>query len=122
MRELSEFLTEQEIYILEHHPAMSYKAVAEYLNISEKRVSRMNAEIKRKIQLEKKREQAELLGETPVTLTLKRKDLCVLERSLSEYICTMLSYPQKDRESEPDYPIALRLETEIRDILKQTKK
>lgn len=39
MRERSEFLTDREIFVLDHHPIMSYRAISAEIGISRQRVS-----------------------------------------------------------------------------------
>ena len=125
MREYNEFLTEREIFILKHHPAMTYKAIGiELGGISAARVRQLKAHSERLIRQEKSREQAEEREQTPVTFTLRRKDLWVIIRGLKT-LQTNLLRPYADMrrkeenlEEDPDYQIAENLIQKLRDILK----
>ena len=124
MRELSEFLTDREIFVLEHHPSMSYKTIGEELGISQERVRQLKVYAERKIRDEKRREQAEARGQLPVTLTLRRKDLWVIIRGLEAHQVELLR-PKADQrrnketlEEDPDYQLAEKLIQDIREILK----
>ena len=125
MRERNEFLTEREIFVLDHHPAMSYKAIGEELGISQERVRQLKVYAERKIRDEKRREQAAARGQVPVTLTLHRKDLWVIIRGL-QALQSVLLRPMIDQrrnketlEEDPDYQLAEKLIQDLMEILKQ---
>lgn len=124
MRERSEFLTDREIFVLDHHPAMSYKTIGEELGISQERVRQLKVYAERKIRDEKRREQAAARGQLPVTLTLRRKDLWVIIRGLQAHQANLLR-PMADQrrnkenmEEDPDYQLAEKLVQNLREILK----
>ena len=124
MREYSEFLTDREIFVLDHHPTMSYRAISEELGISPERVRQLKVYAERKIRDEKRREQAAARGQLPVTLTLRRKDLWVIIRGLEAHLAELLS-PMADQrrkkenlEVDPDYHLAEVLIQDLREILK----
>ena len=59
MRELREFLTEREIYVLKNYPAMTYKAIGVELGISPERVRQLKVHAERMIREEKRQKLAE---------------------------------------------------------------
>ena len=75
MRDYSEFLTEREIFIIQNHPAMSYKAIAEKFGVSPERVRQIKVYAQRQIQKERARDEAHARALEPVQLTLRRKDV-----------------------------------------------
>lgn len=127
MREHNEFLTEREIFVLNHHPAMSYKAIGEVLGISKERVRQLKVYAERKILDEKRREQTEARGQLPVTLTLRRKDLWVIIRSLEEHRMRLKKSKadlrfKKDISlvEDPDVKVAEELIHTLKDVLSIT--
>ena len=124
MRERSEFLTDREIFVLDHHPTMSYRAIGEELGVSPERVRQLKVYAERKIRDEKRREQTAARGQLPVTLTLRRKDLWVIIRGLEAHQSELLR-PWADQrrnkenlEEDPDYHLAENLIQNLREILK----
>lgn len=62
MKDLHEFLSEREIYIVENHPAMTYSRLAVELGITANRVAQIKTAAMRKIREEKNRETARARG------------------------------------------------------------
>ena len=124
MKEHSEFLTERELFILEHHSAMSYKAIGLYLGISRERARQLKVCAERKIREEKRREQAEAIGQIPVTLTLRRNQLWVLIRGLEAHQSNLLRPDQRrnqaNLEKDPDLELTKQLICTLTNILKSS--
>lgn len=116
MRERSEFLTEREIFVLENHPAMSYKAIATELGLSHERVRQLKMHAERMIREEKEREQREARNQLPVAITIKRKDLWVIYRSLCEYRHQLWMKKKPDMRRKED-SVKVDLDFEIVDRL-----
>lgn len=55
MRELTEFLTDREIFVLENWPARTYKAIGQDLGVSPERVRQIRVKAERKIREENRR-------------------------------------------------------------------
>lgn len=89
MRHLSEFLGPREQYILENMQIKSCRELALELDLSTSRVAEIKRQAERKVRREKNREQLHPDNQKPVTLTLTKKDLYVLDRALAEYIVFM---------------------------------
>lgn len=116
MREYSEFLTEREIFILEHHPAMTYKAIGQELGISSERVRQLKYHAERMIREEKRREQAAARGQLPIMVILRRKDLWIVIRALKNYShhlviksADLRRKQEPDLKEDPDIQIAENL-------------
>ena len=115
MRELHEFLNDREIFVLQNHPAMSYKAIGEHFGISPERVRQIKAYAERKIRTEIRREQAAARALEPVTLTVQRREVHLLIRALNALYYPILTRAadqrRKDKEEHPDHqPIEQLLE------------
>ena len=52
MREYIEFLSDREIFVLQHHPAMSYKVIGEEWGVSPERVRQIKVYAQRKVRAE----------------------------------------------------------------------
>lgn len=123
MREYKDFLSEREIFILEHHPEMSYRAIGEQLGIGSERVRQIKVAALHKIKDEKRREQAAERNKLPVTLTIRRKDLFIIARGLDAHITNMrmvlADQRHKDKEAftDTDYERACELRSQIYDAL-----
>ena len=100
MRERNEFMTEREIFVLDHHPDMTYKAIGENLGISSSRVRQIKVHALRLLREEKRREQAAKQAQQPVTLTLKRKDLWILIRGLNALREQLLRQAKSDKQKQ----------------------
>ena len=125
MRERSEFLTDREIFVLDHHPAMSYKAISVELGISQERVRQLKVHAERMIRDEKRREQAAARGQIPITLTIHRKDLWVIIRGLqalqSDLLRPMADMRRKkgpNIDADPDLLLTEKLILDLKEILK----
>ena len=85
MRDLHDFLSEREIYILENHPDKPYAKLASELDITANRVGQIKRYAERKIREEKSAEARRDWGNQPLQLTLKRSDWLVIRRALNCY-------------------------------------
>lgn len=124
MRERSEFLTDREMFVLNHHPAMSYRAIGLELGISPERVRQIKAHAERRIREEERRELAEQRAQLPVTLTIRRADLTVIVRGLDSYRRDLLLVRANMRRKnpvdiDPELHLTEKLIQEFREILKQ---
>ncbi len=121
MKAYSEFLSEREIYILENHPAMSYRAIGEKFGIGQERVRQIKVAALRKVRQEKLREQAAERNKLPVTLNIRRKDLFIIIRSLDAHLRNIQQYradqrlKDPEKKSDPDYDRAM----ELRDLFRK---
>ena len=52
MKKRTEFLTDREIFVLEHYPAMTYRAIGQELGISQERVRQLRVHAERRIREE----------------------------------------------------------------------
>ena len=116
MRELSEILTERELYVLEHHPAMTYKAIAAEMGVTTERIRQIRVRAERKIREEKRRDQARERAAQPVTITIQRRELWLLFRALETYRVDILLRNKKGVEEDPDYSLTETLITKFRTI------
>ena len=66
MKDLQEFLSERELFVIENHPAMSYGKIGEQLGITGNRVAQIKTMALRKIREEKHREEAWKRGQQKV--------------------------------------------------------
>ncbi len=123
MKAYQEFLSEREIFILEHHPEMSYKAIGEELGIGPERVRQIKVAAARKVRQEKTREQAAERNKQSVTMTIRRKDLFIIVRGLEAHIHNMQRQRADQRiknpeeKTDPDYNRTWELVDLFRDIL-----
>lgn len=118
-----EYLTEREIYVLEHHSAMTYKAIGNELGITPERVRQLKVYAERKLREEKKREATAIRNQQPLTLTLLRKDIHVLIRALEAYESKLLSQladqRRKPTDKDPDLEPTQQLTETLLQILKE---
>ena len=114
MRALSEFLNERELYILEHYPAMTYKAIAAEMGVSTERVRQMRIHAERMIREEKRRDQARERAAQNVTITIQRRELWLLFRALDTYRVDILYRNKKGIEEDPDYALTETLSVKLR--------
>ena len=124
MKELSEFLDEREIYILENYPQKNLKVLGEELGISNVRVKQIRDGAKRKIRKQKRIEQEEEIAPVLLSRTLQRRDAWVLLRALENYHECLYKEWHVDADPErvkmePDYLATQMLMEELRDALKQ---
>lgn len=116
MRELHEILTERELYILEHYPAMTYKAIAAELDVSTERVRQLRMHAERMIREEKRRDLARERARQRVTITIQRREVWLLIRALEIYCVDILRRNKKCIEEDPDYAVAKALIAKLRSI------
>ena len=126
MRDLSEFLNEREIYILENYPKKNLKVLGEELGISNVRVQKIKECAKRKIREQKRVEQEEDVAPFSFPRTLQRRDAWVLLRALEKYNACLQKEWRVDRnpetvKREPDYRATLALIDEFREALQQNQ-
>lgn len=123
MKEYKDFLSDREIFVVEHHPEMSYRAIGEELGIGQERVRQIKVAAWRKIREEKKQEQAAERNKQTVTLNIRRKDLFIIARGLDAHIHNMqrvkVDQRLKDTEEkvDPDYTRAWELLELFRAVL-----
>ena len=125
MREPNEFLTEEEIYIIKHHPSMTYKSIGEKLGISISRVRRLKVNAERKLQEEGLRESAELKDQASISFTLGKKEVCCIIKSLYNQQIALLSKRadkrRKKESSESCYEdVELKLTEELISYFRNT--
>ena len=85
MKDLQEFLSERELFVIENHPAMSYAKIGEQLGITGNRVAQIKTMALRKIREEKRREEAWKRGQQKVDFALSRSQCYLVIRALREY-------------------------------------
>lgn len=122
MRELSEFLTENELYVYFNHPAKTYRVLADELGLSYSRVSKIKYDAKKKIIKEKHMEQMAIRAQKSVDITLKHKEIYVLCRALRAYSAELTDADMRKKqpiENDPDYEISEKLIKYFSDILSE---
>ena len=85
MKDLQEFLSERELFVIENHPAMSYGKIGERLGITGNRVAQIKTMALRKIREEKRREEARERGQQQVDYKLTRSQSYLVIRALGNY-------------------------------------
>lgn len=90
MRERDRYLNEREIFIMDNHPAMTYKAIAEKLGIGPERVRQIKIAAERKVREAKMKERTAERNRLPVTFTVRRKDLFIILRGLEQHRFALL--------------------------------
>ncbi len=102
MRERDRYLSEREIFILDNHPAMSYRTIADELGIGAERVRQIKNAAERKVREAKRKEQAAERNKLSVTFTVRRKDLFIILRGLEQHRLTLLQgCADQRRKKEP---------------------
>ena len=124
MRDYSEFLTEREIYVLQHHPAMSYKAIGFEFGVSPERVRQIKVYAERKVRAERARDETHARALEPVQLTLRRKDVYLILWALRELRCPFLTFAADQRrknrgEAKPDLEAVNALYDQLSDVLRE---
>lgn len=123
MKDLSAFLNEREIYILQNYPQKTFKVLGEELGITNVRVKRIRDYAKRKIREQKRIEQEQEVEPVSLSRTLQRRDVWVLLRALEKYNeCIYKEWhvdvdPERVK-MEPDYMATKALIEELREVLK----
>ena len=125
MRDYSEFLSDREIFVLQNHPAMSYKAIGDKLGISPERVRQIKVVAHHKIRGEKALEDAHARAEVPELLSLRRKDINLVLLALEELRRPVLTFRadqrrKKDSETVADLKTLDDLIVGLCDMLKST--
>ena len=85
MKDLHEFLSERELFVIENHPTMSYAKIGAQLGITGNRVAQIKTMALRKIREEKRREEARKRGQQKVDFALTRSQCYLVIRALGEY-------------------------------------
>ena len=109
MKDLQEFLSERELFVIENHPAMSYAKIGEQLGITGNRVAQIKTMALRKIREEKRREEAWKRGQQKVDFALCRSQCYLVIRALREYAVYLTPSNIRVRNNpnyEPDPDIA----------------
>lgn len=109
MKDLQEFLSERELFVIENHPAMSYAKIGEQLGITGNRVAQIKTMALRKIREEKRREEAWKRGQQKVDFALSRSQCYLVIRALREYAVYLTPSNIRVRNNpnyEPDPDIA----------------
>ena len=114
MRDLKDFLSEREIYIIENHPRLSYAKLGAELDITGNRVAQIKHKAERKIREEKKAEAKREWAKQPVLIPLKRSEWLVVRRALRSYSNkltpnTVCARTNPKREPDPDIAICERI-------------
>lgn len=115
MKDLQEFLSERELFVVENHPKMSYAKIGENLGVTGNRVAQIKTMALRKIREEKRREEAQKRGQLKVDYTLNRSECHLVIRALGNYAFYLTQSNIKAHNNpkyEPDPDIA-RCETLI---------
>lgn len=125
MRDYSEFLSDREIFVLQNHPAMSYKAIGEKFGVSPERVRQIKVKAHHKICREMALYDAHASAEVPVLLSLRRKDINLILLALEELRRPVLTYRadqrrKKDSETVADLKTLDDLIAGLCDMLKST--
>lgn len=110
MRDYSEFLSDREIFVLQNHPVMSYKAIGEKLGVSPERVRQIKVGTYHKIRREKALDDAHARAAVPVLLSLRRKDINLILLALEELRRPVLTY-RADQRRKKDGETAADLKT-----------
>lgn len=124
MKDLSAFLSEREIYILENYPQKNLKKLGEELGITNVRVKRIRDYAKRKIREQKRMEQEQDVAPVLLSRTLQRRDAWVLLRALEHYNECIYKEWHVDADPErvkmePDYLATQALIEVFREALRQ---
>ena len=124
MKNLSEFLSEREIYIMENYPKKTLKALGEELGITNVRVMRIRDYAKRKIREQKRIEQKQDVAPVVLPHTLRRREVWVLLRALEHYNQCIYKEWHVDADPErvkmePDYVATQALIEMFREVLTQ---
>ena len=124
MKDLSEFLNEREIYILETYPQKTFKTLGEELGISNVRVKKIRDLAKRKIREQKRIEQEQDVAPVLLSRTLQRRDVWVILRALENYNECLYNewYVDVDPDRvkmEPDYQATQALMEVFREAVRQ---
>lgn len=109
MKDLHEFLSEREIYIVENHPAMTYSRLAVELGITANRVAQIKTAAMRKIREEKNREAARERRHLKVDYSLTRSECHLIIRALRNYALYLTPSNIRTRTNpkyEPDPDVA----------------
>ena len=109
MKDLQEFLSERELFVIENHPAMSYAKIGEQLGITGNRVAQIKTMALRKICEEKRLEEAWKRGQQKVDYALTRSQCYLVIRALGEYAVYLTPSNIRARNNpkyEPDPDIA----------------
>lgn len=109
MKDLKEFLSERELFVIENHPAMSYAKIGAQLGITGNRVAQIKTMALRKIREEKRREEAWKRGQQKVDFALTRSQCYLVIRALGEYAVYLTPSNIRTRTNpnyEPDPDIA----------------
>lgn len=124
MKELSEFLNEREIYILENYPQKKLKVLGEELGITSVRVQQIKETAKRKIREQKRIEQRQDVASVVFSPALQRRDAWVLLRALEHYNACIYEEWHADADprrvrTDPDYMATEALIERFREALTQ---
>ena len=124
MKDLSAFLSEREIYILESYPQKNLKALGDELGISHVRIKQIRDSAKRKIRIQKRIEQEQDVAPVLLPHALQRRDAWVLLRALEQYNRSLYEEWHSDADPErlkmePDYLATKALIEVFREALRQ---
>lgn len=124
MRNIEEFLTDREIFILENHPGISYAKLGVALGITGNRVSQIKKTALRKIREEKKMEAARQKGQLKVRYELNRAECSLIIRALEHYSSFLTPGNYKTRnnpnyEKDPDIARSDALVIRLRNALSE---
>ena len=125
MRELEEFLTEREIYILENHPQKSYSVIGKELGVSPERVRQIKFHAQSMLRNEKRAEQLKEVRQTPVSINIVKSDLSLIIRALEYYSHEQRRYDSKHKQRlqgiDPDIEVSENLINKLKSILSNLK-
>lgn len=121
MKELNEFLSEREIYVLENHPAKTYAAIAAELGVTQERVRQIKVAAERKVREEKWNEERDERGREPVSLNVTRSEVFLIQRALMSYQTFLLrtgpaDQRRKNTEADPDLTRTMDLLQKIQNM------
>ena len=123
MKELSEFLSEREIYVLENHPAKTYAVIAAEIGLTQERVRQIKIAAERKVREEKRKEEHDERGQEPVSLSVTRSEFSFIQRALMNYQTFLLrtgpaDQRRKNTEADPDLTRTMDLIKKIQNMYK----
>ena len=118
-----DYLSDREIFILQNHPTMTYKAIGDKFGISAERVRQIKAYAERKVRKQKNKEYNAKRALEPVTITIERRELQLILRALNAFYKSILAkeYDQRRRNDtdDPDRNFLEKLISQFQIILKE---
>lgn len=118
-----DYLSDREIFILQNHPTMTYKAIGDKFGISAERVRQIKAYAERKIRKQKNKEYTAKRALEPVTITIERRELQLILKALNAFYKSILAKSADQRRrndtDDPDRNFLEKLISQFQTILKE---